>query len=81
MRSKPSSISRSILVGFAIFALSGCAQFQDSFGEITDPDRSPSEYAASNPDSAARNPSDTRSYRSLTYGGVKVQLGQGELID
>jgi uncharacterized lipoprotein YajG len=74
MRITGSAINRLVIIGFAIFALAGCAQFQDSFGEITNPDPSPTEYASTAADSEARIPSDRRSDQSLTYGGVRVQL-------
>jgi len=86
MQPKHSTIGRSVIIGFAIFALAGCAQFQDSFGEITAPDRSSSEYTAINPETTAMehrsgDSSDRRGARSFTYGGVKVQLSDRERIE
>jgi len=92
MYSKSSAISRSMLIGLALCAMAGCAQFQDSFGQITDPDHSLSQYAATDsemtvqeqkPDdeSGSRNSSDPRSQRNLMFGGVKVQLSNGELLE
>jgi hypothetical protein len=83
MRFKYSAIYRSALIGFAIFALAGCAQFQDSFGEITNPDNHPDEYAAISPEVALSqdkpNPSDNSSQRSFTFRGIKVEMNDGEV--
>jgi hypothetical protein len=92
MYSKRTAICLSMLIGLALCALAGCAQFQDSFGEITDPDHSLREYARTDsettlqeqkPDgeSVSRNSSAPRSQRNLIFEGVKVELSNGELLE
>ena len=85
-----SVISRSLALAFAIFALSGCAQSQDSFGEISDLIR-PSATAVSEP---AAEASPTAAFddqgiaraagqreRSFMYEGVKVEMSDGALAE
>jgi hypothetical protein len=79
MRFKRSGAGRSIIVAVAICALTGCAQFQNSFGEITDADSSRSQYALTSPDSASKNSSAPGSERGFTYRGVRLQMSDGEL--
>ena len=82
----------SLIAVFAICALAGCAQFQNSFGEITDPDSSPAEYAAANPAESLSqensddpteplNSTDAHGERSFMYKGIKVQVSDGELSE
>ena len=84
------TIDRSIIVGLAIVTLAGCAQFQNSFGAITDPDSPGTEYVATNAHTAASadksdddsgrwSSSDASRERSFIFEGVKVQLSDGQL--
>lgn len=94
MRSTRSVISRSVIVGLAIasLGLAGCAQFQDSFGEITGADGPQSEYASANSstDEHADQPdndkqrsqvSDPLGQRSFTYGDIQIGMIHGELAE
>ena len=84
MRSKSSAIYRSLMVGFAISALTGCAWTQHSFGEITNPGPSTVASAAADPDSSVSNPSkanDSWDERGFTYRGVKIELSRGEVTE
>ena len=87
MKVTRSAISRSFSLAFAICALSGCAQFQDSFGEISDLAR-PTAYAAGEPASASPSIADEAAgtanagepaERSFMYEGVKVEMSDGGL--
>ncbi|HLX36905.1 MAG TPA: hypothetical protein VKR29_03855 [Candidatus Binataceae bacterium] len=71
-----------VLVG-SIFALAGCAQFQDSFGEITDAFDSAAEQPApsSNLTATAQSPDSGAGQKKLAVGGVMVQLSDGRLME
>ena len=85
-------ISPLAIVAIALVALTGCAQFEDSFGELQRP-QSPSRTAASfdSQDStlasanygSSRETRDTPSVdreRSFTVGGIRVELADGQVI-
>ena len=88
MKVTRSAMSRSLAVAFAICALSGCAQFQDSFGEISDLVR-PTAYAADKPasgaslsiadEAAGTANAGEPAERSFMYEGVKVEMSDGGL--
>lgn len=81
MRPKRSTIYRSLIAALAISALAGCAQFQDSFGEITNPDPSPVQYASRSLDSRPVVSKDPDGERNFIYRGVKVELSKGEVTE
>ena len=71
---------RLILVAAAISTLAGCAQFENSFGEVTDqfgPGTQPSALT-SDANASMRSPTGRR---NLAVGGVMVQLSDGSLVE
>jgi hypothetical protein len=92
-RSGLSVLIRPVIVGLSICALAGCAQLQDSFGEISDPDGSRIEYLTSNSQttmlqrgsdetSGPRDQSDPHpSERGFSYGGIKLELSDGAVVN
>ena len=71
---------RLIFVAGAISALAGCAQFQDSFGAVTDLLGPGAEQSAPNSDATASMPS-RAGRKNLAVGAVMVQLSDGRLIE
>jgi|SRR5579864_7211363 len=87
--------SKFMLVSLCAIALAGCAQFEDSFGELRGPD-SPSEaaYGSGSSDSArsndgfdhgsnkeGRDASSPNAARSFTIGGIRVELADGKTFN
>jgi uncharacterized lipoprotein YajG len=71
---------RLIFVVVAIFALAGCAQFQDSFGAVTDLLGSGAVQSAPNSD-ATPSMQSRAGRKNLAVGDVMVQLSDGRLLD
>ena len=75
--------------------LGGCAQFENSFGELWSPETQPSIAGASNADDSARpkdrshltdasedgNTARANVPRSLMIGGVRIEVAQGVTIE
>jgi hypothetical protein len=86
--------SKLVFVALCAIALMGCAQFEDSFGELWDPaSLSGTVYDSDSPDSTRPNDrSDHRSNgergnslsangaQSFTFGGIRVELADGQVI-
>jgi hypothetical protein len=91
MRTLSKTLSGIALVSLCAIAFTGCAQFEDSFGELRSPgiadasnpegsagskDRSEKKVESENGDAASANGA-----RSLMIGGVRVELTQGQIVD
>lgn len=87
-------LSKIALVSLCAIALTGCAQFEDSFGELRSPETQSSIAGASNSDGLMGSTyrSDRRSEtedrkavsanvpRSLMIDGVRIEPADGQLI-
>lgn len=84
-----------VFVSLCAIALMGCAQFEDSFGELRSPEIQSSTVGGSNSEDSARSndgsddgsnresgsaPS-ANGARSLMIGGVRVELANGQVTD
>ena len=87
--------SKFVLVSLCAIALAGCAQFEDSFGELSGPDSlSETAYSSGSSDSTRSNdgfqhrsnkeggdaPSPNAA-RSFTIGGIRVELADGKTFN
>jgi hypothetical protein len=71
---------RLIFVAGAITALAGCAQFENSFGEVTDQFGPRAQQSALNSDATASMQSPA-GRKNLAVGGVMVQLSDGRVVE
>ena len=89
MFSKRFTELRFVLAAVAICALAGCAQFEDSFGEITELYSARSEPVASFAAAQTQESdvpgtpasSDNRSERNLLMGGLSVRMNDGRVTE
>ena len=91
----PKTLFGTVFVLLCATVLAGCAQFEDSFGELRSPETQPSIAGASNPavSAGSNDHSDQRSARengnaalandarSFTLGGVRIELAEGQMIN
>ena len=87
------TLSGIVLVSLCAIALTGCAQFEDSFGELWSPEPRTRIAGASNSEDLAgprdrsdqdssrenRNSASANGARSFTIGGVRVELAEGQM--
>src|SRR5580692_1927261 len=87
-------LSSVILISLCAFALTGCAQFEDSFGELRSPETQSSIAGASNSDDSTgsthrsdqrsgredRNVVSENAPRSIMIDGVRIELADGQLV-
>ncbi len=85
--------SKLVLASVCAIAMTGCAQFEDSFGELYSESPSRSAYSSDShgsigPNGRLNNPSNqetesallTNGARGFTVGGIRVELADGQVV-